>query len=89
MSGWHCFYVFANFFVLLSRRQVKYSEGGSCGRSRLPADKRVTGKRGVVFGDVAVTAVILPLPAAADLVKLKKVQKVYFFVFCFFSNCAV
>ena len=29
---------------LLSRRQVKYSEGGSCGRSPLPADKRVIGK---------------------------------------------
>ena len=29
---------------LLSRRQVKYSEGGSCGRSPLPADNRVIGK---------------------------------------------
>ena len=43
----------------------------------------------VFGGDVAVTSIILPLPAAADLVKLKKVQKVYFFVFCFFSSCAV
>ena len=38
----------------------------------------------VFGGDVAVTSIILPLPAAADLVKLKKVQEVYFFVFCFF-----
>ena len=39
----------------------------------------------VFGGDVAVTAIISPLPAAAHLVKLEKVRKVLFF----FSSCAV
>ena len=40
----------------------------------------------VFGGDVAVTAIISPLPAAAHLVKLEKVWKVFFF---FFFSCAV
>lgn len=74
IEEWHCFYIFAAFFILLSRRQVTYFEGGSIVRILWPYKREGYMKRDVVFGgDVAFTTIILPSPARAHLVKLREV----------------